>query len=62
MGALVARIGAECDFARVRGYLYTESVEDVDKLEAGARARLWAERCKLPLTRSARARLRSPDP
>lgn len=29
----MARIGAECDFARVPRYLYTESAEDVDKLE-----------------------------
>jgi glycine/D-amino acid oxidase-like deaminating enzyme/nitrite reductase/ring-hydroxylating ferredoxin subunit len=61
IATLVERTGAECDFARVPGYLYTTREEDVDKLkeelEAAKRAGLPAELSRVPLPLVVRAGL-----
>jgi glycine/D-amino acid oxidase-like deaminating enzyme/nitrite reductase/ring-hydroxylating ferredoxin subunit len=53
IATLASRIEADCDFARVPGYLYTEREQDVDKLmrelDAAQRAGLAAELSKVPL-------------
>jgi glycine/D-amino acid oxidase-like deaminating enzyme/nitrite reductase/ring-hydroxylating ferredoxin subunit len=61
IATLVAQTGADCDFARVPGYLYTTHEEDVDKLkaerEAARRAGLPAELSRVPLPLVIRAGL-----
>jgi glycine/D-amino acid oxidase-like deaminating enzyme/nitrite reductase/ring-hydroxylating ferredoxin subunit len=61
IATLVARTGAECDFSRVPGYLYTTREEDVDQLkaelEAARRAGLSAELSRVPLPLVVRAGL-----